>query len=52
MPNWCDNTLRISHPDPAIMEKAAAAWNKGEFLIGGFILNSENKWIRVHQSYK
>ena len=32
MPNWCDNTLRISHPDPAIMEKAVAAWNKGEFL--------------------
>jgi hypothetical protein len=27
-------------------------WNKGEFLIGGFILNSENKWIRVHQPYK
>ena len=32
MPNWCDNTLRISHPDPAIMEKAAAAWNDGKFL--------------------
>ena len=32
MPNWCNNSLIISHPDPAIMEKAAAAWNKGEFL--------------------
>ena len=32
MPNWCNNTLTISHPDPAMMEKAAAAWNEGEFL--------------------
>lgn len=32
MPNWCNNTMTISHPDPAMMEKAAEAWNTGEFL--------------------
>lgn len=32
MPNWCNNTMTISHPDPAMMEKAAAAWNSGDFL--------------------
>jgi len=32
MPNWCNNTMTISHPDPAMMEKAAAAWNEGKFL--------------------
>ena len=32
MPNWCDNTLTISHPDPAVMERAAAAWNASRFL--------------------
>ena len=32
MPNWCNNTMTISHPDPAMMEKVAAAWNSGEFL--------------------
>ncbi len=32
MPNWCNNTLTISHPDPAMMEKAAAAWNESKFL--------------------
>lgn len=32
MPNWCNNTLIISHPDPAMIEKAVAAWNGGNFL--------------------
>ncbi len=32
MPNWCNNTMKLSHPDPAMLEKAAAAWNSGEFL--------------------
>lgn len=32
MPNWCMNTLTISHPDPAMMEKARQAWNDGKFL--------------------
>jgi hypothetical protein len=32
MPNWCDNTMTISHPDPAMAIKAADAWNSGAFL--------------------
>lgn len=27
-------------------------WNKGDFLVGGFILNSDNKWIRTYPPYK
>lgn len=32
MPNWCMNSMRISHPDPAMMQKVMAAWNSGKFL--------------------
>lgn len=32
MPNWCENTLYLSHPDPAMMKKAVDAWNNREFL--------------------
>lgn len=32
MPNWCSNTMTLSHPDPAMLEKAAAAWDSGKFL--------------------
>ena len=32
MPNWCNNTLNIRHEDPAMIERAKAAFIKGEFL--------------------
>ena len=32
MPNWCNNTLNIRHEDPAMIERAKAAFAKGEFL--------------------
>lgn len=32
MPNWCNNTMTISHNDPAMMERAVKAWNNGKFL--------------------
>jgi len=32
MPNWCSNTMTISHPDQAMMERAVKAWNNGKFL--------------------
>lgn len=32
MPNWCNNTMTISHDDPAMMERAVKAWNNGKFL--------------------
>lgn len=32
MPNWCANTMTISHNDPAMMDKAVEAWNSGNFL--------------------
>lgn len=32
MPNWCMNEMTISHNDPAMIKRAAEAWNAGEFL--------------------
>ena len=32
MPNWCNNEMTISHPDPYMIQRAADAWNRGEFL--------------------
>jgi len=32
MPNWCSNTMTISHPDPNMVAKALNAWNSGQFL--------------------
>lgn len=32
MPNWCLNNLELSHPDPAMLEKAVKAWNDGGLL--------------------
>jgi hypothetical protein len=32
MPNWCGNTLTISHEDPEMIVRAKAAFANGEFL--------------------
>ena len=32
MPNWCMNTMTISHKDPSMVTKALDAWNSGRFL--------------------
>jgi hypothetical protein len=32
MPNWCANTLTISHEDPTMIVRAKAAFAEGEFL--------------------
>jgi hypothetical protein len=32
MPNWCNNTLELAHKDPAMLERAKDALNRGEFL--------------------
>ena len=32
MPNWCNNTLRIRHEDPAMIERARKAFDEGRFL--------------------
>ena len=31
MPNWCNNTIEVSHKDPAKISALAEAFNKGEF---------------------
>jgi len=32
MPNWCNNTLELVHEDPAMIERAKAAFKRGELL--------------------
>jgi hypothetical protein len=32
MPNWCNNTLEISHEDPAMMERVRKAFTDGRLL--------------------
>ena len=32
MPNWCDNTLYLTHKDPAMMDKAIKGWKEGKFF--------------------
>lgn len=32
MPNWCDNSLILTHDDPAMIKRAIKAFNKGELL--------------------
>lgn len=32
MPNWCDNTLYMTHKDPKMMDKAIQGWKDGKFF--------------------
>lgn len=32
MPNWCNNTLEISHPDIKMMRRFVKGWNRGRLL--------------------
>jgi len=32
MPNWCNNTVTLEHSDPAMIERAKAAFLDGKFL--------------------
>ena len=32
MPNWCNNTLTLTHEDPAMIQRAKEALDRGEFL--------------------
>ena len=43
MPNWCGNTLTITHEDPEMIERAKAAFANGNFLQE-FIPNPKGEW--------
>jgi hypothetical protein len=43
MPNWCNNVVELAHEDPAMLERAKDALNRGEFL---------NEFIPVPESLK
>ena len=36
MPNWCDNTLYLTHKDPEMMDKAIEGWKNWEVLLEHF----------------
>jgi len=43
MPNWCNNNLTLTHEDPAMIQRAYDALERGEFL---------NEFIPVPQALK
>jgi hypothetical protein len=43
MPNWCGNTLTISHEDPAMIVRAKAAFAESRFL-SEFIPDPSGEW--------
>ena len=43
MPNWCGNTLTLTHEDPDMIRRAKAAFAEGTFLQE-FIPNPKGEW--------
>lgn len=43
MPNWCDNTLEVSHQDPAMVQRLVTAFNDGR-LCEEFIPSPNGEW--------
>lgn len=43
MPNWCSNSLRIEHEDPAQIERAVEAFKRGEFFQT-LVPNPNGEW--------
>ena len=43
MPNWCDNTLEVSHKDPAMMKRFNEAFKAGR-LCEEFIPSPNGEW--------
>ena len=43
MPNWCGNTLRLEHEDPAKITQAVEAFKKGEFFQT-LVPNPDQEW--------
>lgn len=43
MPNWCCNTVTLRHADPAMIERAAKAFDRGELL---------NEFVPVPEEFK
>lgn len=52
MPNWCSNTLTLSHEDPEQIQRAADAFRRGE-LLNEFVplpKDQEENWYDWHIS--
>jgi len=43
MPNWCSNTLRLEHEDPAEISRAVEAFKKGE-LLQTLVPSPDKEW--------
>jgi hypothetical protein len=43
MPNWCDNTLEVSHEDPKMIERLTTAFKDGR-LCEEFIPSPDGVW--------
>jgi len=43
MPNWCDNSVTLTHEDPAEIVRAVEAFKRGEFLAE-LVPNTAKEW--------
>jgi hypothetical protein len=50
MPNWCDNTLYLTHDDPEMIKKAKDAWETGKFL-GTLVPEPDYKTVQVKPTF-
>ena len=57
MPNWCNNTLEISHPDIKMMRRVVKGYNRGRLLnefipVPPELSDGAMNWERIHKMKK
>ena len=50
MPNWCDNTLYMTHKDPAMVDKAIEGWKNNKFF-GTLVPEPDYKEVKVKPTF-
>ena len=50
MPNWCDNTLELTHENPAMMDKAIQGWKDGKFF-GTLVPEPDYTKVKVKHTF-
>lgn len=50
MPNWCSNSLVLTHPDKSMLLKATKAWNEGKFCAT-FVPEPDYTKVKVYPTF-
>lgn len=50
MPNWCSNSLVLTHPDASMILKAIKAWNEGKFCAT-FVPEPDYTKVKVYPTF-